>query len=181
LGPLYVSSFTSVGVNPGDRTWRELDEELARIPKSAIDPRELSLENLPEIILYKLRGSYDCHGTCALSTEQYLKFHIGAIERNLIPKKISEIVQQTPIVLLNYGYLDPDYRLASYTLLAKARETTRDPIYAVQKVGTSSWPESALWDRLKVLALEDRRITTIEEEGDSFLKVLMKKLQEGTP
>jgi hypothetical protein len=183
LGPLYVSSFTSIHVNRGDvdPTGEEVDEQLAGVPKSDIDPRELSLESLPEIILYKLRGSYDCYGTCALSTEQYLKFHIGAIERNLIPKKISEIVQQTPIVLLNYSYLDPDYRLASYTLLAKARETTRDPIYAVQKAGTSSWPESALWERLKIHALEDRRITTIEEEGEFFLKVLMNKLQEGIP
>ena len=159
--------------------WTELDSIIAEFGPSEkeLNPQELSLENLAGPILYKLRESYDYHATSALSIDQYLKFHIRAAEKNLIPKRISEIVQQTPIIMLNYSFLDPDYRLVSYTLLEKAREATRDPIYALHTPAVSGWPERELWERLKNTVLEERRITTIEEEGHVFLERLNGAIQ----
>jgi TIR domain-containing protein/SIR2-like protein len=166
---------------PADGPIEDLDNTIASFGRSSVNVQDLSLDKMTDPILYKLRGSYDCFGTCALSTEQYVEFYRRAIPFKFIPSRIAEIVEQTPVVLLSYSFLDPDFRLAWYALLQNAREATRDPIFALQSPCGDSWPESQLWDRLKQTTLQQMGIiTTIEEAGDLFLGRLLAIVRDQT-
>jgi hypothetical protein len=174
-----ADGFDPIGQNS---TWEELTSAIDRFQKVPTNPQELLLDGVTDPVLYKLRGSYDCFGTSAISAEQYLEFHRRVMEQKVIPETIRKIIQQTPLVLLNYSFLDPDFGLAWYALIEKCRAGSRDPMYALHVPPLDANGDGrvmlALWDRLKETALEKKGITTIEEDGELFLGRLISKVQQ---
>lgn len=134
-------------------------------------------------ILYKFRGSQDIRGSSALSVDQYMRYMRGLLRQVLVPSQISEILNSTPLLLLGYGYFDPDFRLIYHGLLRQALDLRQDPVYSVQLPPEleSEDPyrrlEFNLWDRMKANALGDLRISTVEARCDEFIQSLTRAVQ----
>jgi hypothetical protein len=160
----------------------KLDEIIVGCGKRCVDIGEptvgstsLSLEKCTAPILYKFLGSYDVPSSCTLSAEQHFEF---ALRRNCIPAQITEFITNSPVLFLGHGILDPDFRLASYTLLKKSLEIYTLPRYAIQ-LPPDRHPEdvyrrmeSCIWEQIKECGSQLFRITTLELEGDRFLERL---------
>jgi SIR2-like domain/TIR domain len=169
----------------------ELDKIIGTCGKRCVDIGEptvgstnaldsLALQGCTGPILYKFLGSYDVPRSCTLSAEQHFEF---AQRQNCIPAQITEIIANSPVLFLGHGFLDPDFRLASYTLLKKSSEIGTEPRYAVQ-LPPDRHPgdiyrqmESRIWAQIKECGSQQFRITTLELEGDLFLERLTSKLR----
>jgi len=146
----------------------------------------LSLQELTGPILYKLRGSQDVPDSCAISTDQYFEFTRRALSQNFIPAQISEIIANSPMLLLGYGFLDPDFRLTYHVLLQKPSELPMDLRYAVQLPPEREMDdlyrqmELSIWDNVKTAAFR-MGIATIEEQGEIFLERLLDRVRTTLP
>lgn len=179
---------------PGERMTEvplaELDDRMVNIGYQEVTRQtELSLHlaeirgDGPLLLLYKFLGSQDLKNSCALSTEQHLRFMSRLLLERAYPKKVEEILELAPIVLLGTGLLDPDFRLAYFTLLQPALGTTRGMNYALLPrpcVATGSPNvviENGLWDHLKDGA-RSLDIGLLELAGDHFLRDLDQELSQ---
>jgi hypothetical protein len=179
------------GVGPTDARLdcvEELDQVIADCRNRRVDIGEpsvgstnalhgLALQEYTEPILYKFLGSYDVPRSCTLSTEQHFEL---AQRQNCIPAKVLEIIANSPALFLGHSLLDPDFRLASYTLL---RKFGKEPRYAVL-LPPERHPgdiyrqmESHIWTQIKECGSHQFRIATLELEGDLFLERLTSKLR----
>jgi hypothetical protein len=147
---------------------------------------ELSLQELTEPILYKFLGSQDIPNSCAITAEHYFEFARRTLRRNCIPAQISEIIANSPILFLGYGFLDPDFRLMYFTLLRKPLEVQTDLRYALQlppeRYERNAYRQmefkTRIWERIKEGALRKLGITTLEEQEDVFLAKLHRAIQQ---
>jgi hypothetical protein len=147
---------------------------------------ELSLQELTEPILYKFLGSQDIPNSCSISVEHYFEFARRTLRRNCIPAQISEIIANSPILFLGYGFLDPDFRLMYFTLLRKPLEVQTDLRYALQlppeRYEGNAYRQmefkTRIWDRIKDGAQRKLGITTLEEQEDVFLGKLRRAIQQ---
>jgi hypothetical protein len=122
----------------------DLDEVIAHHGRSVVgdtgdEASSPGLQALPvkelggdDPILFKFRGSQDVRGSCALSVDQYLNYTRRLVRSNCIPAQITEILSNSSILVLGYGFFDPEFRLLCHGLLRLAADIRQDPIYAVQ-------------------------------------------------
>lgn len=173
----------------------ELDEVIATFGKrSIVEESErgaggqsslhaLSLQDYTEPILYKFLGSQDIPNSCAISTEHYFEFARRVLRQNCIPAQITEIIGNSPTLFLGHSFLDPDFRLAYFTLLRKSLELATDLRYAVQlpperyvgDIYRQMELKSRIWERVKEAGLRIG-ITTVEEHPTIFLQQLLKEM-----
>jgi hypothetical protein len=152
------------------------------VVKNPLD--ELPVHEMTEPILYKHLGSQDVENSCAITVDHFFAFARQALWRNCIPAKITEIIGNNPALFLGYSFLDPDYRFTYYTLLRKPFELDMDIRYAVQSPPERFHGdpyrrmEAGLWDYIKKAELKRSKITTVEEDGAAFLKLLLEKVRE---
>jgi hypothetical protein len=145
---------------------------------------ELPIQEMTEPILYKHLGSQDVQNSCAISIDHFFTFARRTLKRNCIPAKLTEIMGNSPALFLGYSFLDPDFRVTYYTLLRKPFELDMDLRYAVQlppdRFHGDAYRriEAGLWDYIKKAELKRSKITTIEEQGDLFLEMLLAKVRE---
>jgi hypothetical protein len=180
----------------GQDNWDELDDVIANHNRSVVGDASSDagsvgiLHMLPvrelcgnDPILYKFRGSQDIRGSCALSVDQYMNFTRRLLRENFVPAQLSEILNSSPILLLGYGFFDPDFRLIYQGLLRTALELRQDPVYSVQlppdqeREDPYRRMELQLWDKVREATLRDLRITTLESSSEQFLQLLIDKLQ----
>lgn len=166
----------------GQRHVDQSAQEGSAESKNPLD--ELPVHEMTEPILYKHLGSLDVQGSCAITVDHFFTFARRALKLNCIPAKITEIIGNSPALFLGYNFLDPDYRVTYYTLLRKPFELDMDKRYAVQPSPASlhSDPyrrmEAGLWEYIKKAELKRSKVTTVEEEGGAFLRLLLKKVRE---
>jgi hypothetical protein len=191
--PSADGALTKVDLN----SWEEVDEVIAYYGRTAFtsgngDGPQLHALPLKELssegpgrdltpILYKFRGSQDVKGSCALSVDQLLDYTRLLFRQNMVPAQITEILSTSPVLLLGYGFFDPDFRLIYHGLLRSALELRRDPVYSVQvppeRVQNDPYRkmELQLWDRVKEAALR-LGITTLDSSSEDFLEALLGSL-----
>jgi hypothetical protein len=138
----------------------------------------LSISKLQQPIIYKLLGSHDIMGSCAISADQYYDLAMQVSRFNSIPSKIGEIISNSPVVLLGCGILDSDFRISYFTLLRNAflikghkrhalcASKDIDPHDVAQKISSASW------ESLRNTALSAYGIDLIDADIRSFLDAL---------
>lgn len=168
---LYVTSFHGEafkGAGP-----ERIDELIERTEPTTRLPDEVAGIVLQEPILFKLRGSLDIVGSCALTRPQLLAQARMVIADRLIPAELQKIAANTPIVFLGVGVLDPEFQYMSHTVLFGVWESDhrkhlvqlapgQDPEDLFRRV------EAGLWSKMKDSALR-RNLATIEEPCGRFL------------
>jgi hypothetical protein len=159
-----------------DRIEALIDEAEA----TPLSPEIMAGTVLAEPVLFKLRGSQDISGSCALTRPQLLAQARMVISERLIPAELQKIATNTPIVFLGVGVLDLEFQYTSNTMLFGAWESDH-PKYLVQ-VSPGLDPhdpyrrlESGLWPKLKDSALK-RNLSTVEEACDRFLERVINAL-----
>jgi hypothetical protein len=132
-----------------------------------------------QVIVYKFRGSVDIRPSCAISTNQYLDVSRSVLRGNLIPNQIVSLIANSPLLLLGYHFLDPDFRFIYYTWLRDAFKPKDRPRYGLQLPPADAaadpyrWIESGVWDDLKQTFEKELGITTIEGPPLEFLDALL--------
>jgi hypothetical protein len=171
---LYVTSYHDVPVIPSNPD--QLDDLITAKGAKELSPEAVAGDMVMEPILYKLHGSQDIEGSCALTRPQLLAQARSAIANHLIPAELQKIASNTPIVFLGTGLLDPDFQYISQTVLFDAWESAH-PKYLVQLAPDQDSEdgyrrmEAGIWDKIKQSAMQ-RKLATIEEFGDRFLQRL---------
>jgi hypothetical protein len=172
----------------------ELDEVIAASGRRSIEIGDvtigganalhgLALQSFTEPLLYKFLGSYDVPKSCSLSAEQHFEFAQRQLRQNCVPAQITEIIANSPLLFFGHSFLDPDFRLASVTLLKKSLEIETEPRYAIQlspdhhKGDIYRQMESGIWTQIKEYGSQKLKITTLEVEGDQFLEKLTSELR----
>jgi len=172
---LYVTDLHDVPVIPSQRD--QVDDLIARAGGKEFSPEAVAADILPDPILYKLRGSLDIEGSCALTRPQLLAQARSAIADHLIPAELQKIASNTPLVFLGTGLLDPDFLYTSNTVLFDAWKSEH-PKYVVQLSPEQDHEdayrqvETGIWDKIKQSGLR-RNVTTVEESSDRFLQRLI--------
>lgn len=168
-----------------DHGQRHVDQVMTDGAPGAGNPLDaLPVHEMTEPVLYKHLGSLDVPKSCAISIDHFFTFARRSLRRNCIPAKITEIIGNSPALFLGYSFLDPDFRVTYYTLLRKPFELDIDLRYAVQlppdrfQGDPYRRMESGLWDYIKKAELKRSKITTVEEQGDVFLRLLLDKVRE---
>ncbi len=163
---------------------RYIEQGSDEVPTETINVlHTLSLQGMPEPILYKFLGSQDVPDSCAISTDHYFQVARRILRRNCIPAQISEIIANTPVLFFGYGFLDPDFRLTYYTLLRKPFELATEQRYALQlppdRFANDIYRrmETGLWENIKRAGQLQLGIATLEEDGEVFLRKLLESLQ----
>ena len=175
---LYVTNYHDVPVIPTNLD--QLDELITSKPARKLLPEAVTGDAAAEPILYKLRGSQDIEGSCALTRPQLLAQARSVIANHLIPDEFQTAASNTPIVFLGTGLLDPDFQYISHTVLFDAWESAH-PKYLVQLAPDQDSEdgyrrmEAGIWDKIKQSAMR-RNLTTVEEFGDRFLQRLASAL-----
>jgi hypothetical protein len=175
---LHLTSFHDVPVIPSHPD--QLDDLITNKAFKDLPPEAVGGDALVGPILYKLRGSEEIAGSCALTRPQLLAQARSAIADHLIPAELQGIASNTPIVFLGTGLLDPDFQYTSNTVLFDAWNSDH-PKYLVQLAPEQDREdayrrmEAGIWDRIKQSALR-RNLTTVEESGDRFLQRLVDAL-----
>jgi hypothetical protein len=170
---LYVSSYHDVTFIP---TRDQLDDVITRKEARQLRPEAVVGDALVGPILYKLRGSQDIGGSCALTRPQLLAQARSAIAKNLIPDELQKIASNTPIVFLGTGLLDPDFQYLSNTVLFNAWESPH-PKYMVQLAPEQDQQdgyrrmEAGIWNKIKETAMQ-RKLFAVEDSCDHFLQRL---------
>ena len=166
----------------GQRHVDQAAQDGSGVVKNPLD--ELPVHEMTEPILYKHLGSLDVENSCAITVDHFFTFARRALRRNCIPAKITEIIGDNPALFLGYSFLDPDYRVTYYTLLRKPFELDMDIRYSVQppperfQADPYRRTEAKLWEHIKKAELKRSKITTVEEDGAAFLKLLLEKVRE---
>jgi hypothetical protein len=176
---LHLASFRNLRTGAGLDV-SQLDEIIWNQPDSEMTPEALTGSVLEEPILYKLRGSQDLPGSCALTRPQLLNLARSVIADKLVPDEMQKITANTPIVFLGTGMLAPEFQYASNTLLFKAWDSDyRKFMIQVAPGQDRDDPhrqlETGIWQEVKKSALT-KNLTTVEEQGDGFLNQLMATL-----
>jgi hypothetical protein len=142
----------------------------------------LPLRGLTSPILYKLSGSQDVEGSCGLSTDQHALF-LRRLASAFVPTQIRRVVNQSALVFLGYGYLEPDFRLVYETFEGELVTRRVDyPMYWVQTPppspprDSSGLVESCMWDDLKDAGPRKAKMTMIEEDPERFLVTLLERI-----
>jgi hypothetical protein len=170
----------SITFPPGQRVGQSLNP-LRALPleEDGADDKDKDKEKGP--ILYKHHGSQDIQSSCAISLEQYFEFVWETVHN--IPKEIQDLVENCPILFLGYSFLDPEFRLVYYSLLrGRIRAGNRlwgwacRPRPDESDADVTDRIEVALWEELKSAGLS-RGVTTIETSGESFLQMLIDRIQ----
>jgi hypothetical protein len=174
---LYVTSYRDVNNVPLE-TGR-LDELIAGAQDTQVSPEAVG-SLLTEPILYKMRGSQDIPGSCALTRPQLLAQARAAIAEHLIPAELQRIAANTPIVFLGTGLLDTDFQYISHTVLFNSWSSDH-PKYLVHVAPEQDKDdgyrrmEAGIWDKIKQFGMR-RNLTTIEDSSERFLERLMEAL-----
>jgi hypothetical protein len=174
---LYVTSYPDAANVP--RETDKLEELIAGAQDTQVSPEAIG-SLLEEPILYKMRGSQDIPGSCALTRFQLLAQARAAIAEHLIPAELQKIAANTPIVFLGTGVLDSDFQYISHTVLFNAWSSDH-PKYLVHlapeqdKGDGYRRMEAGIWDKIKQFGLR-RNLTTVEESSERFLQRLMEAL-----
>lgn len=163
---------------------RTINEGSADVTGETSPLHTLALQDLTDPILYKFLGSQDVPNSCAISVEHYFEFARRTLRRNCIPAQISELIANSPILFLGYGFLDPDFRLMYFTLLRKPLELQTDLRYALQlppeRYEGNAYRQmefkTRIWERIKESGLRKLGITTLEEQESVFLEKLLKAI-----
>jgi hypothetical protein len=132
----------------------------------------LTLDGLPEPVLYKLRGSVDVEGSCMLTTDQYLDFLRLTVKGGGMPTVIQGIASTTPAVFLGYGLLEPEFRLIWHSLPQGIESTRRYAIESSPKVDKGDAyrrVDEAMWAEVRQERLKRFQLTTIEASSEQFL------------
>ena len=172
---LRVTNYYDAGYAPQEAG--ALDDFIMGSPESMLSPEMTTGNLLAEPILYKLRGSQDISGSCALTRLQLLAQARAVIAEHLIPAELQKIAGNTPIVFLGTGLLDPDFQYISHTVLHSAWSSDH-PKYLVQmapemeKGDGYRQMEAGLWDKIKQVAMR-RNLTTVEDSSERFLQSLI--------
>jgi len=175
---LYVTDYHDAGFIPARSD--ELDDLIIGAESKTIPPETIAGSVLAEPILYKLRGSQDIAGSCALTRPQLLGLARAAIADHLFPAELQKIAANTPIVFLGTGLLDPDFQYSSNTVLFNAWESDH-PKYLVQVAPDQDSEdgyrqmEAGIWDKIKQTAMR-RNLATVEESSDRFLQRLFDRM-----
>jgi hypothetical protein len=145
-------------------------------PNTSSTASSLSLTDMPEPIVYKFRGSADVQGSCALTTDQYLKFAQLTHTARCVPAALTSIIADSAAVFLGHSLLDPDFRLIANTLLENSnRQRTR---YAIEprplddEADPYRQMERPIWKSIAEKRLERAAIKTVEAQPDDFLAQL---------
>jgi hypothetical protein len=175
---LYVTDYHDAGFIPARSD--ELDDLIINTEAKTMAPETTAGSVLAEPILYKLRGSQDIAGSCALTRPQLLGLARAAIADHLVPAELQKIAANTPIVFLGTGLLDPDFQYSSNTVLFNAWDSDH-PKYLVQVAPEQDSEdgyrqmEAGIWDKIKQTAMR-RNLTTVEEASDRFLQRLFDRM-----
>jgi hypothetical protein len=148
--------------------------------ESAIDApnplHTLPLQEFTSPILYKFRGSLDIPDSCILSTDQYFAFLRRVSRQHLIPAQISEILANSPLLFLGYGFPDPDFRLTYHVLLQKAVEIRSYEKFGLAEVPTELRNNLNFWRRFKQSRMRETGIVMLDVRPDVFLRQLAARL-----
>jgi TIR domain len=176
---LYVTNFHDEKFLPSKR--EDLDDLISNKGYETLSPESVAGDALVEPILYKLRGSQDIEGSCALSRPQFLAQARSVISEHLIPSELQKIASNTPLVFLGTGLLDPDFQYISYTMLFDAWKSDK-PKYMVQLAPAQDQNdpyrrmETGIWNKIKETAMQIR-LTAVEDSSASFLRRLNKEVE----
>jgi TIR domain len=149
----------------------------------ALAPEQVTGAVLEEPVLFKLRGSQDIPGSCALTRPQLLHLGRTVITEKLLPDELLKITDNTPIVLLGTGVLAPDFQYLANTLLFNAWESDHGK-YLIQLSPEHDTGdpyrrmEAGIWEEIKQTAMR-KKLTPVEEHCDRFVARLIAGL-EGT-
>jgi hypothetical protein len=174
---LYVTNYhdqQKVPFLPSKRD--ELDKLIVETSSKILRPESVVGDAVTEPILYKLRGSLDIPGSCALTRPQLLAQARAAIAKNLIPDELQKIPSNTAIVFLGTGLLDPDFQYISNMVLFSAWASDF-PKYIVQLAPEQDPQdgyrrmEAGLWNKIKQTAMQ-RKLIAVEDSCDNFLQRL---------
>jgi hypothetical protein len=129
------------------------------------------------VLLYKLAGSVDVGGSCAISTDQLLNLVVEQQRSGFIPAQFQESVAETSVLFLGFWPLDPDLRLAfqlfrEQLVAAKERERILVPYWprgreATMRMGLKEKAASRLGG-----------MRVVDEHADRFLERLVKRTLE---
>ena len=132
------------------------------------------IDGMIEPIIYKLHGSQDVEKSCTLSTEQYFDILWQSIAKKCIPDALTQIISNTPLVLVGSCIVDADFRL-TYTLLRVSLEAGKDRFrYAIAPRGTGDKRDGsymlacAAWEELEDRAMKSYGIKMLDAPGERF-------------
>jgi hypothetical protein len=136
-------------------------------------------------ILYKYHGSQDVPGSCALSTDQYLRLAV----RQVIPKRLIQMIGNSSALFLPSGGLDADVRHAYHTLLRRAYQIGREGLarFAVVRPPTDGeldnyrQLERLIWPNVIKAVQSQMNIGVVEGDPEAFVEQLTDKLKEVRP
>ena len=155
----------------------QLDDFIISTESKTLSPDMAAGSILAEPILYKLRGSQDIAGSCALTRPQLLAQARAVISEHLIPADLQRIGANSPIVFLGAGLLDTDFQYMSQTVLFNAWDSDH-PKYMVQVAPEQDREdgyrqmEATIWEKIKQSAMR-RNLATVEEPSTRFLQRLL--------
>ena len=179
----YHHSFPLDSGDDMDRVIEECDARSVSLDQAAGSPDATQLatifSELREPILYKLHGSLDVRDSFTLSTEQYYEAVSRSPSHEAVPRQITEILSNTPIVCLGSRILDPDFRL-SYYLLRKCLEVRQGHIrrFAVHPRDLGDQRDCShqmglrAWNRLANWATTRYGVEMLDMPGELFLRQL---------
>jgi hypothetical protein len=130
--------------------------------------------------LYKYHGSQDVPGSCALSTDHYLRLAV----RQVIPDQLIAMIGNSSALFLPSGGLDADVRHAYETLMRRAYKVDRRglPRYVVVRAPTDPEPDSyrqlemRMWPRVVAAVREQMGLNVVEGDVNEFLTQLTQQL-----
>jgi TIR domain-containing protein/SIR2-like protein len=161
---------------------QDLDEFIRTYGSQTVAADEVRDSDLKEPILYKFRGSHDIQDSCTISSAHLFSYASSLLGGHGPPDFLTSILQDTYVIFLGYGFLDPDFRLIYYTLVQKACTNSDYKKYLVQLAPELEQNdpfrrmESGMWPRIKD-AVRRQQIEIVEESGAQFLERLNGKLQ----
>ena len=161
---------------------QELDDFIRSYGTKTVVADEVRDADLTEPILYKFRGSQDIQDSCTISSAHLFSYASSLLASHGVPDFLTSILQDTYVIFLGYGFLDPDFRLIYYTLIQKACANPEYKKYQVQLAPEQEQTdrfrrvESGMWPKI-IEAVRRQQIEIVEESGARFLERLNGKLQ----
>lgn len=174
---LYVTDFHDVGYLPSDD---QIDDFIAGRDPTPLSPETVTGSKLAEPILYKMCGSQDLAGSCALTRPQLLTQARMAIAEHLIPAELQKIAANTPIVFLGTGLLNSDFQYSRHTVLFEAWQSDHRK-YLIELPPDQERDdgyrrmETGIWDKIKDSKMLPN-LTTVEESSSVFLQGLLDRI-----
>ena len=175
---LRITDYRSIAYVPASPA--ELDDAIVGTVDRLVSSEGTAASLLGEPILYKVRGSQDISGSCALSRPQLLAQARASVAERLIPAELDKIASGTPIVFLGTGLLDSDFQYIGHTVLFNAWKSDH-PKYLVHlppdhdRGDGYRRAEAGMWEQIKNSALR-RNLTTVELSSERFLERLLEAI-----